>query len=205
MSLIKRSPSGAISILGLVVRALGLYLGLVFVQEGLLREEYDQRAADIAGQAHARAQADPRARDTHARWSVDARNQLKDEIRQRGNPVTKAWAEQRNLAKYGDILGPTYQELSTGLLAKGVAPDSVDWKIMGSAGRTSREVSLVANSLLVYGLALTVLYAVWFLAMGLRTPAGQRLAWLGREVGLMLAGCVVGMGLSYVVAAIYPF
>jgi hypothetical protein len=205
MSLTKRSPSGAISILGLVVRALGLYLGLVFVQEGLLREEYDQRAADIAGQAHARAQADPRARDTHARWSVDARNQLKDEIRQRGNPVTKAWAEQRNLAKYGDILGPTYQELSTGLLAKGVAPDSVDWKIMGSAGRTSREVSLVANSLLVYGLALTVLYAVWFLAMGLRTPAGQRLAWLGREVGLMLAGCVVGMGLSYLVAAIYPF
>jgi hypothetical protein len=41
--------------------------------------------------------------------------------------------------------------------------------------------------------------------MGGRVVAGQRLAWLAREVGLMLAGCVVGMGLSYVVAAIYPF
>jgi hypothetical protein len=181
------------------------YLGLVFVQEGLLRDEYDQRAGDISGQARARAQADPAARGTHARWSVDARNQLKDEIRQRGNPVTKAWAEQRNLAKYGDILGPTYQELSSGLLAKGVAPDSVDWRIIGSAGRTSREVSLAANSLFVYGVGLLVLYAIWFLAMGGRVMAGQRLAWLAREGGLMLAGCVVGMGLSYVVAAIYPF
>jgi hypothetical protein len=187
----------------LVFRSLICYLGVVFVHEGLLRDEYDARAVAISEQAFGRAKAGER--NVSARWSVEARNQLKDDIRLRGNPVTKAWAEQRNAAKYGDILGPTYEELSANLRQRGIAADSVDWYIVGSAGRTSRTVSLMANNLFMYGVVLLGCYAIWLLSALWRSPKTHRLAVAGREAIGLVIGFLGGMALSYLIATVYPF
>jgi len=187
----------------LFLRALVCYLGLVFIHEGLLREEYDSRAIEISRQAYIQARSG--GEQAQARWSVEARNQLKDEIRRRGNPVTKAWAEQRNAAKYGDVLGPTYEALSVGMQKKGVVADSVAWEIIGGAGRTSREVSLAANNLLIYGTGLIIAYIIWLIILAVQTPPSQRGAVAVRELALVTIGNLIGMGLAYLVAAVYPF
>jgi hypothetical protein len=58
--------------------------------------------------------AKERSIDEVANWAVEARNMLKEQIRDEGPRLVKVLAEARNLRKYGNVVGPTAEELRAG-------------------------------------------------------------------------------------------
>ncbi|MCU0450336.1 MAG: hypothetical protein MUC97_10940 [Bernardetiaceae bacterium] len=192
-----------------LLRALLFYAGVVCIHETLLRSEYETRSLQLAQQAFAQASQMVLARNAPApglavqavaQRAVQGRNDLKAEIRERGNAITKAWAEQRNLAKYGNPIGPSYDELKASLLKKGTPADSVDWAMINSSGQTNRAVTARVDSFFWYGLALLVIYLVW-MALSLRRSGANWLPALGREAITLLLGSGLGYGLSHGLAA----
>ena len=55
-----------------------------------------------------------RSIDEIGNWAVEARNLLKEQIRDEGPRLVKVLAEARNLRKYGNPVGPTAEELRAG-------------------------------------------------------------------------------------------
>jgi hypothetical protein len=188
-----------------LVRAILFYAGVVFIHENLLRNEYEARSLQMAQQAFATASQIVLARNAPtpaqavqsvAQRAVQGRNDLKAEIRDRGNAITKAWAEQRNVAKYGNPLGPSYDELKAGLLKKGTPPDSVDWAMIRSSGQTNRTVNGQVGAFFWYGLGLLLAYVAWA-ALSLRQAGANWTASLVREAATLLVGSGLGYGLSH--------
>lgn len=179
----------------LLLRGVVAYGGVELAHEGSLRDQYEARAAAIAPQAEQRLASDEP--DDVARWAVDARNGLKAEIRDAGNPITKKLAEDRNKAVYGDSLGPSYERLAGELREEGLRPEAVDAAIIAGASRTNAGVNAWANALqatgagLLAGYALAVALAVW-------RAAGARLQLLAQEAAILaagLGGASAGVGL----------
>jgi hypothetical protein len=110
--------------------------------EAALREVYDKAAQAITAEAR-RMIASGTSVDEAARWASNARNDLKEAIRAKGSPIVKGLAEARNLKKYGNKVGPSYDEL----IREGKTPED----IIGKAGRANLKVSRFATKLHVAG------------------------------------------------------
>ena len=112
-----------------------------------------------------------------------ARNDLKAAIRAKGSVVTKALAEARNIKKYGDRIGPTYDQL----IREGKTP----LDIVGTAGEANVKVSRAAMRMKVAGrllIAVDLAIITWEI---ISAPEGTRLRTAAGGAG-GLAGALAG-------------
>jgi hypothetical protein len=72
-----------------------------------------------------------------ARWIVDERNKLKVFIRTQGNALFRKVAEWRNQGKYGNAVGPTYEQRVASLTGK-VAAEDINITIIEGVAKTSK-------------------------------------------------------------------
>ncbi len=140
----------------IIFKSLLAYLSIVAIHEGFLREEYEAKAAEITLKAN--AQLATQNIDSVAHWAVKARNDLKVEIREKGNPITQRLAEQRNLKKYGNKIGPSYQMLEKELSKKGIDKANISKEIIASAGRANQQVSNTARNIKLFGIGFLLAY-----------------------------------------------
>jgi Domain of unknown function (DUF4157) len=189
-----------------------LYVGKTMTSEAALRQVYQRSAREISEEALRMIKEGTSVEDA-ARWANQARNDLKALIRSRGSPIVRGFAEARNIRKYGNKLGPTFEEL----IRQGKTPED----IIGSAGRASTKVNRVATKLKVGGrllIAIDIAIVTWEV---FSAPEGERLrtavagaagiagaagvGWAGAKggaaVGLWLGG-PVGAGVGGVIGAI---
>jgi len=89
---------------------------------------------------------------------VQHRNLLKEEIRCMGPVLFGKIAEARNLKKYGNRVGPSYDSLRTGQRASGMARAAAksDAEILEDVARTSRGFNVGAKALKVISVSLGV-------------------------------------------------
>lgn len=100
-------PPGSVVAGGQVVN---IHMNQYANEADLLRDLYQKGANVIQNAARDRV-AGGEALENVARWVVRARNQLKTSIRAQGPALFKKIAELRNQIKYGNSLGPTYEQL----------------------------------------------------------------------------------------------
>lgn len=171
-----------------------VYVGQTMTSEAALREVYRKGARAISEEALAMIKPGTSVDDA-ARWAHAARNDLKVAIRARGSAVVRGLAEARNIKKYGDKIGPAYEQL----IREGKTPHD----IIGSAGKASTKVNRVAAKLKVGGrflIALDLAIVTWEV---FSAPEGERLktavkggAGVAGAVGLGWAGAKGGAALG---------
>jgi hypothetical protein len=143
-----------------------VYAGETMTSEAALRQIYRQSAREISEEA-LRMTAQGISVEDAARWAHQARNDLKVLIRARGSPIVRGFAEARNIRKYGNKIGPTFEEL----IREGKTPED----IIGSAGRASKKLSRVATKLKIGGgflIAVDLAIVTWEV---ISAPEGERL------------------------------
>ncbi|RME03259.1 MAG: hypothetical protein D6805_07190 [Planctomycetota bacterium] len=91
------------------VRSVVDYGSVVAWNEAVLRKLYNESAVQLEKLAKKFLQLGVPQKKV-AKWAVEARNNLKVQIRAQGNPIVKHLAEARNLAKYGNKIGPNFEE-----------------------------------------------------------------------------------------------
>jgi len=96
-----------------VLRPLLTEAGLEAGHMAGLRDAYAKGCQEIWEVAHLML-AKGRSVDEVANWAVEARNMLKEQIRDEGPRIVKVLAEARNMRKYGNVVGPTAEELRAG-------------------------------------------------------------------------------------------
>jgi hypothetical protein len=160
------------------------YWTLVGMHSGILRREYVIRTEELNSKIFFDELA---ANDNTELLTalIGQRNQLKHEIRERGNPMFKAWAEHRNTLKYGDKLGPDYN-----FLLKKQQDKHPDWPvlqqrtyILKGVARTNEEVNSSAAILEYGGYTFAVLLLLRLLLS---------MAWSARGEGLLSGLQVLG-------------
>ncbi|RKI63001.1 DUF4157 domain-containing protein [Corallococcus sp. AB049A] len=170
---------------GPVTEAVGdvsVSVGQTMTAEAGLRAVYEKGAKEITEEA-LRMVASGQSPDEAARWANQARNELKASIRARGSPVTKALAEARNIKKYGDKIGPSYDDL----IRKGKTPND----IIGSAGKADTKVTRAATRIKVAGrllIAIDIAIVTWEV---IEAPEGEGLKTAVAGVG-GIAGALAG-------------
>jgi len=143
-----------------------VYVGRTMTAEAALREIYQQGSRSITQEAIAMVERGGSVSDA-ARWANEARNDLKLKIRVKGSPITRGLAEARNMRKYGNKVGPTYDDL----IRQGKTPED----IIGSAGRANTKLTKVATKLRVAGrllIAVDIAIVTWEV---LEAPEGEGL------------------------------
>jgi hypothetical protein len=143
-----------------------VYAGTTMTSEEALRRVYMQSARKITEDALKQV-ADGVPSQNAARWAVEARNDLKVQIRSKGSPIVKGLAEARNIRKYGNKVGPSYEQL----IREGKTPDD----IIGKAGRSSTKVNRLSTTLKVGGrvlIAVDLAIVTWEV---FSAPEGERL------------------------------
>jgi hypothetical protein len=158
----EREPGAAVKGAGDV----SVYAGKTMTAEATLREVYQRAAREISDEA-LRMVANGATVEDAARFANQARNDLKVQIRARGSPITRGLAEARNLKKYGNKVGPTYDDL----IRRGKTPED----IIGASGRASTKVNRIATRLRVAGrfmIAIDVAIVTWEV---IEAPEGQGL------------------------------
>lgn len=176
-----------------IIIACSLYMGLMLVNESRLRDLYDAEVTQIPITAQ-EMQAKGSSLEAATRWAVDQRNFLKEKIRNMGNPITKRNAELRNLEKYGNVLGPSYESLSKALRKEGESDDDVNKKILEGAGKANAQINAKSDTGLLHGLSLigvaalfsSVLAFISFKkeeASGLAIAVREVLRWVGASLG----------------------
>lgn len=161
--------------------------GALLEYQAALRDLYQKIDAGIAEEvAYMRSKGVPEAQI--AEWSVRARNEAK--MRVRTWDALKTWAEARNVAKYGDPIGPSYSQLRSGDPARNISPRT-DVEIANGASRSNAAVNRWAGRLRIAGrifigvdLAVSG-YRVW------NAPAEQRPQTFIRELS-GFAGAMIG-------------
>jgi Domain of unknown function (DUF4157) len=179
-------------------------VGATMTAEAGLRALYDQGAREITKEAlkvAAEGGNTPEALEKAARWAVQARNDLKAGLRAKGSVVTKALAEARNIKKYGDKIGPTYDQL----IREGKTPPD----IIGSAGKANAKISRAATRMKVAGrllIAIDLAIVTWEV---ISAPEGSRLrtavGGLGGIGGALAGGKLGSLGGAKLGAAIGTF
>jgi hypothetical protein len=162
-------------------------VGANMTAEAGLRAIYDQSAREITEEALrmvAEGGGSHEAVEKAARWAVQARNDLKAALRARGSVVTKALAEARNIKKYGDKIGPTYDQL----IREGKTPSD----IIGSAGKANAKLSRAATKLKIAGRLLIVLDIAIVTWEVIEAPEGGRLRAAAGGVGGIAGALAVG-------------
>jgi hypothetical protein len=167
------------------------YGSVVSMHEAYLREIYEQGAKGITQTAQTRVENGAPQGDV-AEWAVEARNQLKATIRDRGNAILKKVFESRNLAKYGNELGPSYQQLYNELAKKGLTPEEINSKIIQGSGKANLKVNRWAGRLKIAG---RILLALDIALAGVRValaPEGERVKTALKEVARIAGALAVG-------------
>jgi hypothetical protein len=126
------------------------YGSVVAMHEAYLRNIYDQSAKGITETAKELTSKGLPQGDA-ARWANEARNALKDRIRTDGNPILKKVFEARNLEKYGNKLGPSYENLFQKYAKQGLSPEEINKKIIGSSGKANIKVNRWGGRLRIAG------------------------------------------------------
>ncbi len=126
------------------------YGSVVAMHEAYLREIYDKSAKGITESAKELVSKGLPQGDA-AKWANEARNVLKDKIRTDGNPILKKVFESRNLNKYGNKLGPSYEQLFQKYAKQGLSPEEINKKIIGSSGKANIKVNRWGGRLKVAG------------------------------------------------------
>ena len=93
------------------------------------RQEYVDKSRAVTAQGLARVR-NGESPEAVAHWAVDSRNALKVEARQRTPALFNRVAEARNVRRYGNSVGPTYDQLSMGGIRSPI-------EIIIGAGKTS--------------------------------------------------------------------
>jgi hypothetical protein len=180
------------------VRGIAIYLvtgiaGMGAVEAGL-RGYYNAVDHGIEVQAQRRLAAGE-DEERVARWAVSARNAAKSEVRHMDLDVVRMLAEDRNREKYGDPVGPTFEQLRKAHEAR---------VVIREAGMTDARVNAEAA---ISGLLLLVVLGLCLRAV-LRGPGGRPLAgaaaavvgcWiLGKSLGFLgaLSGSLLLTGLG---------
>lgn len=159
-----------------------VWIGASMTAEAGLRLVYEHGAKKITDEALLMISKGTSAADA-ARWATDARNKWKEAIRAKGSPITKALAEARNIKKYGNKIGPSFDEL----IREGKTPQD----IIGSAGKSNLKVNRAATSMKVAGrffIALDIAIVTWEV---LEAPENDRLRTAVGGVG-GIAGALAG-------------
>lgn len=105
-----------------------------------------------------------------AKLIVDRRNALKITVRNQGPALFKKIAEYRNRIKYGNPLGPSYDALKAGMIAKGVPPAEVNIKIVEGVKNTSKGFNSAGNRMRLVG---TIGEVVGFAMMATQNSPGS--------------------------------
>jgi hypothetical protein len=111
-------------------------------QADFLREAYRNGNEEILKQAY-QMMKEGKTESEAARWVVQARNDLKAAIREEGPTLFKKIAEYRNNAKYGNPIGPAYEELR--------AAGKADSAIIAGVTDTSKGFNTVGGKLRLIG------------------------------------------------------
>lgn len=145
-----------------------------------------------------------------AKWANEARNILKDKIRTDGNPILKKVFESRNLNKYGNKLGPSYEQLFQKYAKQGLSPEEINKKIIGSSGKANIKVNRWSGRLKVAG---RILLAIDIALAGVRVylaPEGEKtkvaleeVARIGGALALGAAGAEGGAAAGAAIGALF--
>lgn len=142
-----------------------VHAGITMTAEAALREVYARSARQISEEA-LRMVARGVPVEEAARWATQARNSLKVQIRASGSPITRGLAEARNIRRYGNAVGPTYDDL----IRQGKTPQD----ILGSSGRASQTTNRLATRIRVAGrflIAIDLAIVTWEVVTA---PEGER-------------------------------
>jgi hypothetical protein len=174
---------------GDAARDTSMGVGSVAEYEAVLRDLY--RRADEGIYREAQVMLDNGVpEDDVARWANEARNQAKARIRAFDQTVIRRLAEQRNVGKYGDALGPSYEQLRYGDPEFDIASRS-DEEIIQSAKKTSPKVNKWTGRLRIAG---RIMIAVEIGIAGynvISAPESERPRTFAREAG-GVAGAAAG-------------
>lgn len=149
------------------------YGSVVAMHEAYLREIYDTAAKGITETAKELVNKGLPQGDA-AKWANEARNELKAKIRADGNPILKKVFESRNLNKYGNKLGPSYQELYQKYSKQGLSPEEINKKVIGSSGKANLKLNRWSGRLKVAG---RIMIAIDIAFAGVRVylaPEGEK-------------------------------
>jgi hypothetical protein len=161
-----------------------LYWTIVGMHAGILRREYVIRAEELNSTIFFDEVANNDNTEV-LQALVNQRNQLKHEIRERGNPIFTEWAAHRNTVKYGDKLGPNLD-----YLYKRQEEKHPDWtaaqirtEVLKGVSRTNADVN-DGMMMLEYG---SYTFAIFLLLRLILTMAKSR-----RGEGLLAGAHVLG-------------
>ena len=185
----KPPPLGIPGVSG--VRSVIDYGSSVAMHEAYLREIYDQSAKGISKTAQSMVSQGVPQGDA-AKWALDARNQLKATIRNKGNAILKKVFESRNLAKYGDKLGPSYQQLYNKYAKQGLTPEEINSKIIKGSGKANLRVNRWAGRLKIAGRILLFLDIALAGVRVALAPEGERVKVAFKEVARIAGGLAGG-------------
>ncbi len=121
-------------------------------QSIMLRNLYKQGADQILREAQ-QMMAAGKTEAEAARWAVIARNNLKVAVREKGPAIFKAINEARNNKKYGNKIGPSYEEIRAGLIKGGIPASEVDATLINGVTKTSKGFNKVGPGLKLVGIA----------------------------------------------------
>ncbi len=167
------------------------YSSTVVMHEAYLREVYNRGTRAITETAQVMLQKGVPQGDA-AKWAVEARNQLKATIREQGNAILKKVFESRNLAKYGNKLGPSYQKLYNELVKKGLSPEEINSKIIKGSGKANIKVNRWAGRLKIAGRILIFLDIALAGVRVALAPEGQRVKVALQEVARIAGALAFG-------------
>ena len=189
-------------LLYLMIQGFIAYTGIVLWHEGALRSWYETQIAALYEKAIQKLATQPP--EAVARWAVLERNYLKQITRDKGNPVNKISAENRNVEKYGNSFGPSYEFLSAELLKKGIPADAIDQQIISSAATSNQIINQRMNKTAIVGICLCLLYVV-ITAIKIFVSHEDKVATLKLEFIGLMASLASGTLISQLIANAYYF
>lgn len=116
--------------------------GVEFEEMGALRKTYAEGLKAIGEEAKLMLSRGVETSEV-AKWANEARNALKVQIRNEGARIVKVLAEARNVRKYGNPVGKTYEQLR--------AEGKTDEQIIEAASRGSVQITRWAGRLRIAG------------------------------------------------------
>ena len=147
----------------LLVLPVAAYLGVVLINESNLRQEYVRLVTEIPIEAEQKLSKGLPTEEV-TRWAVDRRNDVKVLIRNKGNYVTKRWAEERNQKKYNNPIGPSYKSLFDKIKQEDQSAEEVNKKILAGSGMANASVTASVKRFKYWGIGILSLWLISIIA-----------------------------------------
>ncbi|MGB0524796.1 MAG: hypothetical protein ACPGJS_17620 [Flammeovirgaceae bacterium] len=185
------------------------YNGLLLINSSHLRQAYIDSVSKIPDVAHKKLALGEDLEQV-TRWAVDQRNRLKSETREKGGYLDKSWAEQRNLKKYNNKLGPSYTWLFNKVRGdQAITPEEVNRKIIAGAGKTNAVINQQMKQKGWLGIAFVIIVLCLLGYRIYTSPINPKrnivIPELGRVVGGLIGGSLgVHLGVAISQKLAYP-